>query len=529
MLGKSLRVVAIVAGSLSALSAASAQNTGLLRITVTLIDADGNSTPIPRVVMLVSDNPSSSEPKRIRTGPDGAVELNLRPGNYTVESDQPVALGGQAYTWTQMIDVTAGATITLALTPQNAEVEAATTATASGAPPAMRADAAAVLHKWRSSVVEIWTPTTHASGFLVSNTGLIATDYRAIGETTAVEVEFTSASSSERDRRKFAGRVVASDRAQGVSVIWIAPAAVTSIQPVPVSCGGSEIAPVAYDDRIIALAAPMLMPKEGIPGTVGRATAQSFEPDWRLTPGTAGGPVFNADGQAIGITIADQEDAGRRRDGSHVLPVGNICKTLAEAEKKLSGAAPPAATPLPVERAIEAGTRKKRDPKAPRPQPATIGSSDFDISLMIPSMLMDEPTMTGPRRDFGNWREYVVGAPPVLLVRVTPQFEESFWKTIARGAAYTQGIALPPLKSFNANFQRLRAFCDGVEVAPIHPFIIENPVTERDTIREGLYVFGLTDFTPCSTVRFDIFSEKSPNNADSRTIDPKLFIQIAGY
>ena len=137
--------------------------------------------------------------------------------------------------------------------------------------------------------------------------------------------------------------------------------------------------------------------------------------------------------------------------------------------------------------------------------------------------------MKGPRRDFGNWREYVVSAPPVLLVRVTPQFEESFWKTIARGAASTQGIALPPLKSFNANFQRMRAFCDNVEVAPIHPFIIENRVSERDTIREGLYVFGLTDFTRCSNVRFDLFSAKAPNNADSRTIDPKLFVTIAGY
>ena len=534
MLRKFLATVATATGLLAlplhlwASGAAALQDTGLLRITVTLIDADGASTPIPRVVMLVSDNPSTDEPKRIRTGPDGIVELNLRPGNYTVESDRPVTLGGQAYTWTQMIDVTAGATVTLALTPQNAEVEAATTSTAGGTP-IMRADAAALLNKWRSSVVEIWTPTAHASGFLISKAGLIATDYRAIGDTTSVEVEFTSSATSERDRSKFAGSVVASDRAQGVSIVWIAPTAVAAIQPVPIGCGGAELVPVEYDDRIVALAAPMLAPKEGIPGTVGRATAQSFEPDWRLAPGTAGGPVFDADGRAIGITIADQEDAGRRRDGSHVLPVSNICNALGEAEKKIAGAAPPAATSLPVERAIGAGTRKPPDPKAPRPQPATIASADFDVSLMVPSMLMDGPTMTGPRRDFGNWQDYVTAASAVLLVRISPQFEESFWKTIARGAAYTQGIALPPLRSFNANFLSLRAYCGNVEVAPIHPFLIESRVSEKDTIREGLYVFGLTDFTECSSVRFDLFSAKAPNKADSRSIDPKLFIQIAGY
>jgi len=106
---------------------------------------------------------------------------------------------------------------------------------------------------------------------------------------------------------------------------------------------------------------------------------------------------------------------------------------------------------------------------------------------------------------------------------VTPQFEESLWKTIARGAAQTQGIPLPPMPSFNANFLRLRAFCDTTEVAPIHPFIIERRVSESAAIREGLYVFGLTDFNRCGAVRFDLYSEKSAAKPDSKSIDPKLF------
>ncbi len=503
-------------------TAASLQDTGVLRVTVTLVDADGATTPIPRVVMLVSDNPSTSEPKRLRTGADGAFEVHLRSGNYTVESDRPVALGGQAYTWTQMIDVVAGSTVTLALTAQNAEVADADAATSADASP-VSADAAAILNKWRGSVVEIWTPTTHASGFVIGTKGLIATDYRAIGDITSVEVELTSADGN--DRVKVPGQVVASDRVQGVSIIWIAPARV-SAPPVIADCNEPPIPEVAYNDRIVALLAPMLAPKEGILGTVGRATTQSFEPDWRLSPGTSGGPVFAADGRAIGITMADQEDAGRRRDGAHVLPVANICNVLAQAEKKIAGAAPPPATLLPIEPAIT--TRKLPDPKAPRPQPIAISSSDFDIALMAPAMMSGEPAMMGPRRDFGNWMSYVASAPPVLFVRISPQFEEGLWKMIARGAAYTQGIALPPLKSFNANFLRLRAFCDDAEVVPIHPFIIESRVTERTTVREGLYIFGLSDFARCREVRFDLYSEKAPNKADTRAIDPKLFGRIAG-
>ena len=116
---------------------AATQNTGVLRITVVLTDADGNVTPIPRVVLLVSDNPATNEPRRVRTGPDGAVEITLRPGSYTVESDAPVTLGTQSYVWTQTINVTGGSNA-LSLTPANAEIETATGGASGGAAPIAR-------------------------------------------------------------------------------------------------------------------------------------------------------------------------------------------------------------------------------------------------------------------------------------------------------------------------------------------------------------------------------------------------------
>jgi hypothetical protein len=171
---------------------------------------------------------------------------------------------------------------------------------------------------------------------------------------------------------------------------------------------------------------------------------------------------------------------------------------------------------------------KPQDPKAQKMQVVTISASDFDISLLTPEMGRREQRSMNFRGDFGNWADYVSKAPPQLLVRATPQFEESFWKTLARGAAQTQGMALPPMKSFNANFLRMRAFCGAAEVAPIHPLIIERQVTGGAKIREGLYVFGLNDFGPhCGTVRFDLYSEKSGQKADSRTIDPALFTLIS--
>ena len=497
-----------------------AQGTGMLRITVVLTDADGAATPIPRVPLLISDNPSTTAPRLVRTGPDGTIEVTLRPGNYTVESDQPIVLRGQAYAWTQMIDVVAGGKAVLALTATNAAIEAAS-AVEGSAPDAaapVLADSAAVFNKWRRSAVEIWTPTKHASGFLIHEKGLIATDYRAIGETTPnVTVQL--------DRVKVAGRVVAADRLQGVAVIWIDPTVVASVPPLPLGCDAAP-EPAQYDDRIFTIAAPMLAPVDRVVGTVGRVQSQVLEVDWRLGRGSAGGPVLTADGRAIGITIADEETPrGGRPTESRVIPIGNACSVLAAAEKKIAGAAPPPATHLPVEAVIKPADVEKGAPAQARPQVTTISSSHFDIALTTPDIARNSPSMTASA-DFGNWTEYIALAPPVLLVRATPQFEESLWKTIARGAASTQGVALPPLKSFSANFNRMRAYCDNKEVAPIQPFVIERRVSETASVREGLYVFGLTDFNTCGTVRLDLYSEKSGNKPDSRTVDAKLFAQL---
>ena len=75
--------------------AASAQTLSVLHVKVTLTDAAQASIPIARHVLFISDNPATSSPRRVVTGRDGTVDVRLRPGSYTVESDEPVAFNGK--------------------------------------------------------------------------------------------------------------------------------------------------------------------------------------------------------------------------------------------------------------------------------------------------------------------------------------------------------------------------------------------------------------------------------------------------
>ena len=114
-------------------------------------------------------------------------------------------------------------------------------------------------------------------------------------------------------------------------------------------------------------------------------------------------------------------------------------------------------------------------------------SPSFDIAFITPAVAFAgmQDTM-----DFGQWSSYVADHPSVLLVRVTPKQVESLWVKMARGAAMTQGIALPPIKHFAPGVARMRVLCGTSEVTPVHPFIVERRISETDAVHEGLHVLG---------------------------------------
>lgn len=494
------------------IAVAAVQDTGVLRIRLVMADASGAAMAIPRYLLLVSDNPSTIEPRRVRTGPDGTVDMKLPAGLYTVESDQPLAFGGGLYGWTQMITVTAGQATVLELNGANATVEDT---------PGVRANSgSAILAKWQDAVVEVWTPTVHASGFLIDRRGVIATSHHALRGATAVEVEMSSGSR----RTKVAGSVILSERLTGAALIRIDPAVMAATRPVDAACGAARSAP-AFNDALTAIASPMFAPRSLTGGQVTRTTAQALFSDMTLARDSAGSPVFGAGGELLGIGAIDERDAGSRRwTDSWVVPVGRLCDALAAVEQKLAEAPPPS-TALPVDpRPVAA---RPPDPTAPRLQAPTVATDDFDITLMTPRHVRDDAMIANPRYDFAGWSDYVRESLPVVMIRVSPQFEERLWKTLVRGAGATQGMAIPPLKSFSSNFLRMRAYCGSTEVTPIHPFIIERQVSEKLTIREGLYVYDPASFGPhCPSVRMELFSEQDPQRPDVKNIDAKLFQQV---
>jgi hypothetical protein len=524
-----------------------AQRLSVLHIKVVLTDADGKTTPVPRHALLISDNPASAAPRLVVTGADGTADVKLRPGNYTVESDHPVAFNGKAYEWVQTLDIVAGRDAVLELTSKNAELSSAPAAGSSA--PSLEADPWVLLPPFQDSVAAIWTSTTRASGFVVDPKGLIATNQRGIGAATTAEVQLTPAV-------KVAANVLVADSMRDVAILWVDPKAIASVKPISLGCNQPAAPPVVNGQDIFTIGVPLRQLKGITPGTVIRADAQSMVSDFRLSRGSLGGPVFTANGTLVGITSVpsekDEQDENRRAD-PRVVRTSAACDAVATAEKKMAAATAPSGTHLPIEPAspfpVDA-LKEVVQRRAGSLNPYQIASTDFDIAFITPVLTYgaqyqaeqmqnrSRPTSGGtrmvdmdsgvvrPLMDFRNWSDYVEDFPPVVLVRITPKAVESFWTTVARGAAQTQGVAIPAIKRPKAAFSQMRAFCGDAEVTPIHPFKLEHKVGDT-TIYEGLYVFDPAALGPqCGTVKLTLYSEKEPEKGDTKVVEPRVVEQI---
>jgi S1-C subfamily serine protease len=495
-----------------------AQASSTLHITVTLTDATGKTTSVGRHALLISQEPPTREPRRIVTTLAGTADVALAPGRYAVESEQPVAFEGNRYEWVRRVDIVAGRDATLELTTTNASVSPVAAAATSPTP--SDTDPSFLASRWQESVVALWTPTRHASGFVVDARGLIVTNQRVVGTATSAEVEVTP-------DIKVKATVLVSDPSRDVAILRVNPLVIASLQPLPLGCGQARPS-VMNGQELYAIGAEMTGHKGLTPGAVTGVGPRLLLSDLALARASTGGPVFTAGG-LIGFITADDRDPDSRSD-ARVVRIDQACDVMASAENKVGDATPPDATRLPLEpRRVAVGLLSEAvKNRAGSLSPYSMSTTNFDLAFITPVHVYGtKDQVRRPVMDFGNWSEYLADYPRALLLRVTPKMVEGLWAKVTRGAAMTQGMALPPMKRAKSGFLRMRAFCGDTEVTPIHPFVVEHRISATESIDEGLYLFDPAALgSPCGAVKLVVYSEAEPDTGEARVVDQRVLQQI---
>lgn len=535
----SVRAAAVALTVLAAMAETTAGQAVTLHVRVTVADADGRARAVPRHALLISDNPVTSAPQRVVTSIEGIADVRLKPGNYTIESDEPLLFGGKSYQWAQTCDVAAGRDTVLELNAANAIAEPAA---AAGTSPAMNAASVAtsMLIDWQHSVFAIWTPKAIGAAFLVDLRGLVATSQRLVGKATEVELQVSAT-------KRIAARVIAADATADVAVLRIDPAGLVHVKPVALASSRDGRGPVAEGDSVFAIETSLPDRKTLATGIVSRVTPRTIVSNIHIDRDNAGVALFNAGGEVVALTTVGDEASEGGEVSSSAVRIDGAKTIIANALGKMQGAPPPASA-LPMEPSQPLDQEKLRAAARARAGSLSaylVAAADFDVALMTPLLTygthhqgdrergaaMRNPGEMQPGlralEDFGAWSDYVSDYPPVLLIRITPKLVEGFWTTVARGAAATQGASIPPIRKIKTGFSKLRAFCGETEVTPIHPLRIEHRFDDTHVIDEGLYVYDPGALGPrCSTVRLQLYSEKDPDKPDTRVVDTKIVEQI---
>ena len=488
-----------------------------VKLRVVLVDKDLNQKMVPFVTVRLKADSAGGDALEAKTDLNGTAQLQVPAGHYLVTTAKPTDLGGKRYAWSFAAEIK-GPDQEIDLTNDNAKIEnVAAEATGTGSVPAT--DLTGLFGKLKNSVVTVRAEGKDGSGFLADPTGLIVTNNHVVQSSKYLAVQFDQ-------KRKVSAQLVASNPDKDVAVLWVNLSAVPEsvVAPIiPADTGSSII----VGQQIFTIGNPLGREKVLTTGVISKVEKEAITSDININPGNSGGPLFTMGGQVAGITTA-----GLRRLAS-IVPIEHARPLLDQARKTISGTAPPSAALLPVEpadyypadylRGLLA--QEKMDTK-----PYHFDLGQFQVAFLTPPVsyfLRHEDDMAAARKAakraggdpsqakppseaLEDAQEY----RPVVFIRVRPKLGVMF-----------------KIK-FKNGFQSLRLLCGGKEVAPIDPGRSEFELRDErgrtmDTTFQGHYSYLPDAISPaCGNVVLEVYSEKEPTIAISKTIEPATLERI---
>jgi serine protease Do len=153
------------------------------------------------------------------------------------------------------------------------------------------------------------------SGFIVSGDGYVLTNAHVVADAATVSVRLT-------DRREFTARVIGVDKRSDVAVLKIAAKGLPTVR----FGDASRLQPGQW---VVAIGSPFGFESSVTAGVVS-ATARSLpdenyvpfiQTDVAVNPGNSGGPLFNLDGQVVGINSQIYSRTGGYMGLSFAIPI----------------------------------------------------------------------------------------------------------------------------------------------------------------------------------------------------------------
>ena len=513
-------------------------------IRVILVDQDLNQKPVPHLsVVLTPAAGGDGGALEVKTDFAGLAEVQAPPGTYQLATPLGVDYQGRHFSWNMPITVSA-APCSVDLSNDNASAAGHS----SGEMIRQEDRLPALFQKFKNSVVTVWSEIGSGSGFIVDPAGLVMTNQHVIGPSELVSVQFDA-------RRKVAARVLAVDAERDVAILYADLSAFPEAAAAPLAAPESRRELAVEGERVFTIGSPLGLKKIITSGIVSKVEARAILSDVNINHGNSGGPLFNFQGQVIGITTFLVPGANGPGVAG-VIRIDQALPALAKARERLADAERPSARLLPVEPADPYPLDALKEMSAPGKfdrRPYIFSFGGYDVALGTPVLKYAVAAQSGhaasqgrekrigagkrtvqnafePLQNLHEWAEYTGEFKPVLFIQAAPQFRETFLSLMGRELAPSvELMAGGPRMKFRTDFYRMKLFCGGKEVEPIQPGkaatvvnVHSSFVNIDDATYVGIYSYPPEAISPaCGKVTLQIFSEKDPGKSESRDLDEK--------
>jgi serine protease Do len=153
-------------------------------------------------------------------------------------------------------------------------------------------------------VVQVRTPSGLGSGFLINEEGFLMTNFHVIEGETQISIEVYHQKGGQLERKSYRQvRIVAMNKFADLALLKIEEKDAPPFKFVPI--GSSDA--LAVGEKVFAIGSPLGLERtvtEGILSTKTRQMAGELylQTTTQINPGNSGGPLFNLNGEVVGVT-----------------------------------------------------------------------------------------------------------------------------------------------------------------------------------------------------------------------------------
>jgi S1-C subfamily serine protease len=300
-----------------------------VKVRAILVDKDLNQKAVPFLAVKVRNAATGAEVE-VKTGLDGAAQVELAEGKYFFSTAKAIEFGGKKYSWSVAAAVKSaggGGEQEVLLTNDNAKVEAGTpeVSNASGNAPG---ELTALFEKLKGSIFTVRSEFGMGSGFLVDASGLVVTNHHVVGKSNYLALQFDKS-------RKVPAKLLADSADKDIAVLWVNPAAFPEAHVAPLA--PMEGTHIEVGQRVFTIGNPF-----GLAGTLtsglvssirqvqepdGVTIDEAIQTDAAINPGNSGGPLLNSHGEVIGINTMIASSVGQNAGIGFAIPI-NTAKAV---------------------------------------------------------------------------------------------------------------------------------------------------------------------------------------------------------